>query len=154
MSTPQRKFAGLAYWTLDDFGSGWVDLAIEAVQPLCEQGMVTVQTAILTDGSQELVLNFPEGEFAMRATCGEGRGVVRDSPAAIPTVLCLMAMRRKMPLLSLADDAQGEFPHRVTQQVPLFAGQWATALELAEVLGLVPSKQFLATEGAITHLMF
>lgn len=154
MSTPQRKFAGLAYWNLSKAESGWVDLAIETVKPLCELGRVSVQTETLQDGSQELILDFLEGKFSMRAKNGDGRGVVRDSPAALPVVMCLMAMRRKISTLSVADDNQGEFPSRVTQQVPMFMEQWDAVQELAELLGLVPSKRFLENEGAITHLMF
>lgn len=154
MTTPQRKFAGLAYWRLAKVEAGWADLATETVQPLVELGRVTVKTATLKDGSEELILDFPEGQFSMRVKNGEGRGVVRDTPSALPVVLCLMAMRRKVNSLSLVDDNQGEFPVRVTQQLPLFADNWSIAIELAELLGLVPSKRFLENEGAITLLMF
>ena len=154
MTTPQRKFAGLAYWRLTKVESGWVDLATETVQPLLEQGRVTVKTESLKDGSEEVVLDFPEGKFSMHTKNGEGRGVVRDSPLALPVVLCLMAIRRKVNSLSIVDDNQGEFPVRVTQQLPLFADNWNVASELAELLGLVPGKHFLENEGAITHLMF
>jgi hypothetical protein len=99
------------------------------------------------------MLSFPNGTFIMRAKNGEGRGVVRDAPMALAVVLCLMAMQRKMPMLSLVDDAQLEFP-RISQKFGLYAEQWDVTLELAELLGLAPGKQFLEQEGAITHLMF
>lgn len=153
MTTPQRKFAGLAYWTLAQAGEEWVDLAIQAVQPLCDQGKLVVETNSPLDGSKELMLSFPNGTFIMRAKNGEGRGVVRDAPMALAVVLCLMAMQRKLPMLSLVDDAQLEFP-RISQKFGLYAEQWEVTLELAELLGLAPGKQFLEQEGAITHLMF
>lgn len=151
---PQRKFAGLAYWSLAKADDRWTDLAIQAVQPLCEQDGLAVQTNSPMDGSVELVLQFPDGEFVLRVKNGEGRGVVRNLPLALPIVLCLMAIQRKLPMLSLVDDNQEEVPWRVTQQFPLFAERWDATLELAGILGLAPGKQFLEQEGAITHLMF
>lgn len=151
---PQRKFAGLAYWRLAQAEPGWADLATEAVQPLIDHGSVLVHSGTLGEGSQELILEFAHSEFSMTVKNGEGRGVVRDTPHTLETLLCLLAMRRKLPSMSLVDDDMGEFPKGVSQQYSLFADNWDATWVLADLLGLVPNKRFLENEGSIVTLMF
>ncbi len=154
MSSTQRKFGGVAYWSLATVDPDWADLAIEAVQPLCDAKKATVKTSRYPNGSVELVLDMPEGSLSMLTKSNSGKGIVRDDYAARTIVLCLMAIRKKLPMLSLVDDSQVAIPFKVTQHYPLFADSWETTSELGSILGLFPSKRFLETEGAVTQLMF
>lgn len=151
---PERKFAGVAYWSLGEATAGWVDEALAGLRPLCERGGATAQAELLPEGGTELRLTLGEGHFVMRVKHGEGRGVVPASPAAIAIVLCLMAMRRRLPNLFLVDDEQVELPVRVSDTYPLFKAEWEHTQAVAETLGLMPSPHFLDHDGAITRLMF
>lgn len=156
MGTAPNRFTGIAYWRMQQAPDNWVDTVGVAVRPLCEQGLATSQVTELGAGRKELVLTLTrEGEsLSMQVKDGQGRGVVPNTSAALPTVMCLMAMRKQLPFLFLVDDNQSDIPYRVSQQFPLFAEDWTRTLEYAQLLGFAPSQRFLDAEGAVMHLMF
>lgn len=156
MGTSPNRFTGLAYWRMKDAPADWVEVVSEAVKPLCEQRLGSIQVVEHGAGSREFVLTMTrEGEsLSMRSKNGQATGVVPNTPAALPSIMCLMAMRRQLPFLFLVDDNQSDIPYRVNQQFPLFAADWGRAQELAQLLGFAPSQRFLDGEGAVMHLMF
>ncbi len=157
MTTQRKQFSGVAFWKMVNAPSDWIDLATEALQPAVDVGRLVISSTNFSDGSVEFSLRIPEestAALAMVVRKGNGTGVVRNGQLAVSIVLCLIAVKRKLPNLSLADNDSVVIPTRITQQYPLFGANWAACLDLGSLLGILPSQQFLDSEAGVLQLMF
>jgi hypothetical protein len=151
-----RPFGAVAYWSADPLPDDWGARFIQAVAPVVEAGVISVEQARLKGGSIVLAVRYSGSEAAieLRSKAGRGRGLVPDTADAIVFLLCLMAWRREVPSVSLADDAQSEVPQRVFPSYRPFGRDWQRTVTLSQLLGFMPGQQFYENEGQILSLAF
>lgn len=133
-----------ACWVGKGLPDGWVGLAQERLRPLEALGVVVTGTAT------EVTVKFPDPEGGLRlvVVAGATQGVVYEGDAAGALVVCLMALRR-LGGIDLVDDESKMLPNAVRQSSPLFAADWERVRSVAETLGLVAGREFMARNQAV-----
>ena len=147
------KFLGVAYWTVRSEKTDWLGRAAALLTILEGKKLAAIEFDCLPAGDQ-LTIRFGTDQFQMLVTKGQGHGVVAKSPSAGCFVLCLLFLKKAIGDLSIADDSSELVATRPKPSDPLYAADWLRCLPVAQELGLVTGKAFLARHNAVLSHVF
>lgn len=150
----KKSFQGVAFWTISTQERDWIGRALRVLEPVETAGLGILGYEPLPAGDQLTVAFDDDETHQLLLNGGAGRGLVRQTRTAGAFVVCLLALRKSIGDIDIVDDNQDVVPTLPRQSYPLFKEDWEKVVAIAQVVGLVPSKQFASRHGAVLNRMF